>query len=113
MLAIEPPFQLNVLTGLDTVSYGEVVSGVLGHSGRATLLGGTTLGNVEQLHRFDFPDGSRAWLAAATFQPLGLSPGAWDDLGIAPDVSVPTRWDLFREETDPALAAAVELLQAP
>jgi C-terminal processing protease CtpA/Prc len=104
---------LVVLTGLDTVSYGEIVSGVLGHSGRAILLGGPTLGNVEQLHRFDFDDGSRAWLAAATFQPVGLAAGAWDGVGLAPDVSVPTRWDLFRQETDPALAAAVELLQTP
>lgn len=104
---------LVVLTALDTVSYGEIVSGILGGSGRATLLGGPTLGNVEQLRLFDFAGGSRAWLATRTFQPLGLAPGAWDGVGILPDVSVPTRWDLFRPDTDPALAAAVELLQAP
>jgi hypothetical protein len=58
-------------------------------------------------------DGSRAWLAASTFQPTGLAPSAWEGVGVAPHVAVPTRWDLFREETDPALAAAVERLQGP
>ena len=69
-----------------------------------------TLGNVEQLHEYDFEDGSRAWLATATFQPNGEANGIWEQTGIVPDVVVPSRWDLFTEATDPALAKAVELL---
>ncbi len=101
---------LVVLVDADTVSYGEVMSGVLQLSGRARLVGGRTSGNVEQLRRFDFADGSRAWLAAATFEPLGRSAGSWEGSGVVPDVSLPTRWDLFTEANDPALAKAVELL---
>jgi carboxyl-terminal processing protease len=101
---------LVVLVGVDTVSYGEVVSGVLRLAGRARIIGEPTLGNVEQLRRYDFDDGSRAWIASATFEPLGQAAGVWEDTGIIPDVLMPTRWDLFTEANDPALAAAVELV---
>jgi len=101
---------LVVLVGLDTVSYGEIVSGVLRVANRATIMGIPTLGNVEQLKEYDFTDGSRAWIASATFQPNGQANGIWEETGIIPDVVVPSRWDLFTEATDPALAKAVELL---
>lgn len=101
---------LVVLVDTNTVSYGEVVSGVLQHAGRAKVVGGQTLGNVEQLHAYDFKDGSRAWIASDTFEPLGLRNGIWEYTGIVPDVSVPTRWDLFTEANDPAVAKAIELL---
>ncbi len=102
--------RLVVLVDVDTVSYGEVMSGVLRLSGRAKLVGGRTLGNVEQLKPYQFSDGSRAWLASATFEPRGQSAGLWENTGIIPDVNLPTRWDLFTEANDPALAKAVELL---
>ncbi len=101
---------LVVLVGPDTVSYGEILAGVLQLAGRATIIGAPTLGNVEQLRRFDLPDGWRAWIAAAAFAPTGEALGIWEGTGIVPDVLVPTRWDLFTEATDPALAAAVDLL---
>jgi hypothetical protein len=50
------------------------------------------------------------WLATRTFAPVGLEAGVWEGDGVVPDVSLPTRWDLFTEATDPALARAVELL---
>jgi carboxyl-terminal processing protease len=101
---------LVVLVGVDTVSYGEIASGVLRVAGRAQIVGMPTLGNVEQLHRYDFDDGSRAWIASATFEPLGEASGVWEDTGIVPDVLVPSRWDLFTEASDPALAVAIDLL---
>jgi carboxyl-terminal processing protease len=101
---------LVVLVGVDTVSYGEILSGVLRLAGRAQIVGEPTLGNVEQLRRYDFEDSSRAWIASATFEPLGEASGVWEDTSIIPDVLVPTRWDMFTEANDPALAAALELL---
>jgi carboxyl-terminal processing protease len=83
---------LVVLVGVDTVSYGEILSGVLRLRGRAPIVGAPTLGNVEQLRRYDFEDGSRAWIASAAFEPLGQSSGIWENTGITPDVLVPTRW---------------------
>lgn len=104
---------LAVLVDWDTVSYGEIVSGVLGASGRARVFGRTTLGNVELLSSYNLSDHSRAWIATYTFQPAGKPAGIWEDTGIVPSVVVPTRWDLFTEATDPALAQAVDSLLHP
>lgn len=101
---------LVVLVGPDTVSYGEVMSGVLQAAGRATIIGQTSLGNVETMWAYTYRGGARAWIAHETFQYPGQEPGLWEDTGIIPDISVPTRWDLFTEADDPALAAAVTVL---
>lgn len=101
---------LVVLVDVGTVSFGEIMSGVLRLAGRAKIVGGRSLGNVEELRVYKFLDGSRAWLASATFEPRGQTNDIWEDTGIVPDVTVPTRWDLFTEANDPALAKAVELL---
>lgn len=101
---------LIVLVGRDTVSFGEIMSGILQASGRARIVGETSLGNVETLSGYDFKDGSRAWLAHETFVPDHATYGPWEDTGIEPDVTVPTRWDLFTEANDPALAAALQEL---
>ena len=103
---------LVVLVSPETVSYGEIVSGILQLAGRATVVGQPTLGNAEQLRRYDFGDGSRAWIASATFEPPGLSAGIWEDTGIQPDAFVAGKWDEFTEANDPGLAAAVAILQA-
>jgi C-terminal peptidase prc len=101
---------LVILVDVDTVSYGEIMSGVLRVAGRAVIVGQTTYGNVERLYATEFEDGSRAWIASETFEPNGATNGVWEDTGIVPDHLLPTRWDLFTEATDPALAKAVELL---
>ncbi len=101
---------LVVLVDVNTVSYGEVLSGVLQGVGRATVLGQTTLGNVETMWAYDFEDGSRAWIAREAFQFPGQAVGLWEETGIVPEVVLPTRWDLFTEATDPALAEALILL---
>ena len=117
LLTIEPhpvhnsqTVPLVVLIGEDTVSYGEIFSGVLQDVGRATLIGQATKGNVEQLHAFDFSDGSRAWLAAASFTPL-ISGADWETAGIQPDVVVEGAWEDFTSENDPGVAAAIQLLR--
>ena len=57
-----------MLVGPDTISFGEIFSGILKDQGRATLIGETTSGNVEILWGYDFKDGSRAWIAHDTFK---------------------------------------------
>lgn len=101
---------LVIVVGGHTVSYGEVMSGILQASGRARVIGETTNGNVEALNKFDLDDGAQLWLATEAFDPTGATYGPWEETGIVPDLEVPTRWDLFDETNDPALAAAVELL---
>ncbi|MGH2524692.1 MAG: S41 family peptidase, partial [Anaerolineales bacterium] len=91
---------LVVLVDEETASFGEVLSGVLQAMDQAQIVGQTTPGNVEILWGYGFEDGSRAWIAHETFQPLRQPNGIWEETGIVPDVHTPTRWDLFTEATD-------------
>jgi len=98
-----------VLVGTETVSFGEIFSGVMQDIGRAKIVGQTTLGNVEILHGHNLSDGSRLWLAEERFIPLH-SQADWEKTGIVPDVQAFADWDTFSFETDPSVAAAVTLL---
>jgi len=100
---------LVVLVGTDTVSFGEIFSGVIKDSGRGKIVGQTTLGNVEILHGYNFDDGSRLWIAEETFDPA-VSHANWEQTGIVPDVQAYATWDTFTFDTDPAVLAAVKLL---
>lgn len=100
---------LVVLIGTGTVSYGEVFAGILQDVGRAQLVGKTTNGNVETLHRIDGSDGSQMWIANERFDPLN-SLADWEETGIVPDVEAFADWDTFTFENDVAVNAAVQLL---
>ena len=100
---------LVVLVGVDTVSFGEIFSGILQDIGRAKVVGQTTLGNVEILNSHDLSDGSRLWLAQERFVELH-SQADWEKTGIIPDFQAYADWDTFTFENDPSIAAAVSLL---
>ncbi|HSB91074.1 MAG TPA: S41 family peptidase [Anaerolineales bacterium] len=100
---------LVILVGEDTVSFGEIFSGALQDIGRASIVGQTTLGNVETLHGYEQRDGSRVWIAEERFQPLHTE-ADWETQGIVPDVEAYADWDTFTLETDPGVAAALKLL---
>ena len=100
---------LVILVGEDTVSFGEIFSGALQDSGRAQIVGQTSLGNVETLHGYDFEDGSRMWIAEETFNPA-ISHANWEVTGIIPDIEAYADWDTFIFENDPSIAAALTLL---
>ena len=91
---------------------GDEKLGVLildGEDGFGVADGETSLGNVEVLHGYDFDDGSQIWLAAETFD-SAFSDVNWEETGIIPDVQAFAEWDTFYFETDPSVAAAVNLL---
>lgn len=100
---------LVVMVSKDTVSFGEIFAGVMKDSGRAKIVGETSLGNVEVLHGYDFEDGSQVWVAAETFH-SAFSNTNWEETGIVPDVQAFAAWDTFYFENDPSVAAAVKLL---
>ena len=100
---------LIVMVGEDTVSFGEIFAGVMQDSGRAKIVGETTLGNVEVLSGYDFDDGSVIWIAAETFK-SAFSDANWEQTGIVPDALAFAPWDTFYFDTDPSIKAAVELL---
>jgi C-terminal peptidase prc len=101
---------LVILISEETVSFGEIFSGLLQDMGRAKLAGQGSLGNVETLHGYDFSDGSRVWLAEERFDPP-ISHANWERDGVQPDVQAHADWDTFTFENDPGIAAALELLE--
>jgi len=100
---------LAILVSKETVSFGEVFSGVLQDIGRARIVGQATAGHVETLHGFTFADGSRAWIAQERFRPINSTTDRRRK-GVKPDVEAYADWDTFTFENDQAVAAAVKLL---
>ena len=100
-------FPLVVLVGVNTVSFGEIFAGILKDIGRAHVMGEVTDGNVETLWGYDFNDGSRAWIAHDTFQPVNHPGEDWEESGIVPDEIVLANWDEHALETDPAIESAL------
>ena len=100
---------LIVMVSEHTVSFGEIFAGVMKDSGRAKIVGETSLGNVEVLDGHGFEDGSQVWLASETFH-SAFSNANWEETGIVPDVQAFAPWDTFYFDTDPSIAAAIEVL---
>lgn len=100
---------LIVMVSEGTASFGEIFAGLLRDTGRAKVVGQTSLGNVEVLTGYHFEDASQIWLAAETFD-SAFSDTNWEETGIVPDVQAFAEWDTFYFENDPSIAAAVNLL---
>ncbi|NWG33090.1 MAG: PDZ domain-containing protein [Chloroflexi bacterium] len=100
---------LVVMVSEETVSFGEIFAGVMRDARGAKITGETSLGNVEVLHGYDFEDGSVMWIASETFD-SAFSEDDWEQTGIVPDLPAYAEWDTFYFETDPSIAAALELL---
>jgi len=101
---------LVVLVGPDTVSFGEIFSGILKDQSRATIIGETTSGNVEILWGYNFDDGSRAWIAHDTFTPINHPESDWEHEGIVVDIEIAAAWDEYTSQTDPAIQTALDYL---
>lgn len=99
---------LVALVGPSTASFGEIFAGILKDMGRAYLIGERTDGNVEVLNIYNFSDGSRAWIAHATFRPLNHPEQDWEQTGIAPHLVIPVNWAEVTLQSDPAILAALE-----
>lgn len=100
---------LVVLVSEGTASFGEIFAGVMRDARGAKITGETSLGNVEVLHSYDFDDGSVMWIAAETFD-SAFSDEDWEQTGIVTDIQAYAPWDSFTFDTDPSIAAALELL---
>ena len=99
---------LVVLIGKNTVSFGEVFSGILKDLGRAYLIGEPTEGNVELLSIFNFSDSSRAWIATGTFRPFNHPEQLWEKVGVQPDLILLSQWDQVTQANDPVIQAALQ-----
>jgi carboxyl-terminal processing protease len=101
---------LVALIGPDTASYGEVFTGILKDTGRAHLIGQATEGNIETLWSHDFEDGSRAWIAHESFQPLNNPHEDWERSGIHPHLTLDSAWFDIPMQKDPLIIAALDHL---
>lgn len=100
---------LVVLVSEFTASAAEILAGILQETGRATVVGSPTTGNLETRYAYDLPDGSRVWIAVDTFVPL--SGANWEITGIKPNIEVMQGWGEFAtDEDDLALIAALKSL---
>lgn len=102
---------LVIIVGRDTISYGEVFSGILQDQQRAYLLGEPTEGNVETLWGYDFTDGSRAWIARESFTPHNNPQQNWERDGIIPNEILLANWDETTFEDDPLIQASLHHLE--
>lgn len=78
---------LVVLIDQNVHSAAEGLAGALQASGRATIIGTTTAGNVEAVLPFCLADGSQAWIATGVLAPV-FGP-TWEGRGVSPDFYTP------------------------
>lgn len=98
--ATETELPLVVLIDGDVNSAAEGLAGALKASGRATVIGQTSAGNVEAVLPFCLRDGSQAWIATGVLAPLRGA--TWEGRGVEPDITT---------EAEETLEAAVNYLQ--
>lgn len=100
--AVATSLPLAILVDGDVHSAAEGLAGGLQATGRATVVGETSAGNVEAILPFCLRDGSQAWIATGVLAPL-LGP-TWEGRGVIPDVTA---------TSDEALDAALAFLRRP
>lgn len=99
---------LVVLIDQDTASYAEVLAGILQSEAHATVVGTPSAGNTETIYAYDLEHGARLWVAQEGFR---LRNGVnFEGRGVQPDIVINKDWTRFREEDDPMLQAALQLL---
>jgi len=99
---------LIIIVGLDTQGPPEVFAAALQASGRATVIGMQTPGEIFGYTTVPLPDGSLLTLATSSYKTskgLDLSVS-----GVKPDLIIEADWDEVSAENDPALEQALELL---
>lgn len=97
------------LIGPDTASAAEIFAGALQFKKRSRLAGATSAGNIEGLRTHVLEDGSILFLAEVQFKlPNGFN---WEGRGLQPDAAGPGAWDDITFDNDPAIQAALGLLQ--
>ncbi len=99
---------LIILIGKNTSGSPEILAASLQAGKRATLIGETTPGSIENTSSFYLPDGSRAFIETTSFRlPDGTDFG---NTGVTPNVQVEAGWDAVLPNADPVLDAAIAAL---
>lgn len=101
---------LVVLINTNTISWAEIISGILQSEHRALLVGQHTRGNVELLGQYPLQGGGLLMIAEYRFE-LAHSQPDWEGRGVQPDLKVEAVWESFSQDRDPAIAQALQLLK--
>jgi carboxyl-terminal processing protease len=88
-----------------------IFNGLLQLNDRAQIVGMRNAGPMYDVVITDLSDHSRLYVPRKVFQPEGEPPGYFNVNGILPDYTVPARFDVYTEATDPLLAKAIEVIQ--
>ena len=99
---------LAILVGPETSGAPEVFAGALQATGRASLVGLPTGGNVLSFRQPTLSDGSLLTFADSSYMTpngrgLGIS-------GLTPDLLIQADWDEVTPESDPVMRGAIDLL---
>ena len=99
---------LAILVGPDTSGAPEIFAGALQATGRASLVGLGTYGNVLSFREQTLSDGSLLTFADSSY----ITPGGSDLslTGLTPNLIVQSDWDEVTPESDPVLQSAIDLL---
>lgn len=99
---------LAILVGPDTSGAPEIFAGALQATGRASLVGLGTYGNVLSFREQTLSDGSLLTFADSSY----ITPGGSDLslTGLTPNLIVQSDWDEVTPESDPVLESAIGLL---
>ena len=100
---------LVVMVGPDTEGLPEIMAAALQARRRATVIGQTTPGHVENFVDFVLPDGSRLTIMTSAYlSPSGREIGID---GVRPDVRAPLDWDQVSNNSDPVRNTAISLIR--
>jgi carboxyl-terminal processing protease len=99
---------LAILVGPDTSGVAEIFAAMMQSTGRATIAGLNTQGDIEGISETQLPDGSRAFILNSSYRTAeGDETGL---TGVTPDLRVEADWDAVSPVEDPVVEAAVQWL---
>lgn len=97
---------LVVLVGEHTSGLPELFAAAVQSTGRGTVIGSNTQGNIEAVNGFPLTNGGQISIASASFrvsseEEIGLN-------GFSPEVQIDAQWDEIQAEDDPVLEKAIQ-----
>ncbi len=104
-LAGSQSIPLILLIGPETRGASEIFAAALQATGRATLIGRPTPGQVLGFEHFMLPDGGEVFFSSSSYvSPSGADIGI---RGVHPDVTIETRWDQVSHDNDAVIDRAL------
>ena len=104
-LAGSQSIPLILLIGPETRGASEIFAAALQSTGRATLIGRPTPGQVLGFEHFMLPDGGEVFFGSSSYvSPSGADIGI---RGVHPDVTIETRWDQVSHDNDAVIDRAL------